>query len=177
MAARPRKSLRNFGNYAAMEALNIVLMPGVAWFFGRPDSLAQWAAMLAASAATAWFLAIGTLYWRGLARRLAGRDRGSLDKALAVAHWAERPGVALIGIAIVATAAALTVDGATRASIAALLLSVLAILEYGNYYHRQLQHFDNAADLKRLLSGAGLKRSHMARDLAVFRHRRSPPND
>jgi hypothetical protein len=49
------------------------------------------------------------------------------------------------------------------------VLTVLAMLEYINYYHRQLQHFDNAADLKRLLSGKGFKRSHMARELAAFR--------
>jgi hypothetical protein len=43
--------------------------------------------------------------------------------------------------------------------------AVLAALEYINYYHRQLQHFDNREDFQRLLSGKGFRKSWMARDL------------
>jgi hypothetical protein len=43
---------------------------------------------------------------------------------------------------------------------------VLAVLEYVNYYHRQLQHFDNKADFRRMLAGKGFRQSWMARDLA-----------
>jgi hypothetical protein len=43
----------------------------------------------------------------------------------------------------------------TPAVIAAGLLTLLAALEYMNYYHRQLQHFDNMADFKRLITAEG----------------------
>jgi hypothetical protein len=49
--------------------------------------------------------------------------------------------------------------------IAATACAVLAALEYVNYYHRQLQHFDNWADFKRLIAGKGFRKSWMARDL------------
>ncbi|NRD89867.1 hypothetical protein C8024_11005 [Sphingopyxis sp. BSNA05] len=49
--------------------------------------------------------------------------------------------------------------------ITASVASALAVAEYINYYHRQLQHFDNMADFKQLLSGKGFRRSQMAVDL------------
>jgi hypothetical protein len=59
--------------------------------------------------------------------------------------------------------------GWSRSVIAGAGLWLLAALEYVNYYHRQLQYFDNMADLKHLLTGRGLKPAHMARDLAAWR--------
>lgn len=53
--------------------------------------------------------------------------------------------------------------------VAASILALLAALEYVNYYHRQLQHFDHLADLKRLFSGQGFRKAQMAVDLE--RHR------
>jgi hypothetical protein len=46
---------------------------------------------------------------------------------------------------------------------------VLAILEYINYYHYQLQHFDHAADFARLLSGRGFRRSHLSKAIAAWK--------
>jgi hypothetical protein len=43
--------------------------------------------------------------------------------------------------------------------------AILAALEYVNYYHRQLQHFDNREDFRRLLAGKGFRKSWLARDL------------
>ncbi|MDQ3080564.1 MAG: hypothetical protein M3R03_11290 [Pseudomonadota bacterium] len=76
------------------------------------------------------------------------------------------------GAAVAATLTALSLNGWTAGVIAAELLTLLAGLEYVNYYHRQLQHFDNLADLKRLFSGRGFKPSHMARSLAARRNGR-----
>jgi len=42
-------------------------------------------------------------------------------------------------------------------------------LEYVNYYHRQLQHFDHMSDFKRLLAGRGFRKSQMARDLKSWK--------
>lgn len=47
--------------------------------------------------------------------------------------------------------------------------ATLAGLEYINYYHRQLQHFDHGPDLKRLMAGQGFRRSQMARDLKSWK--------
>ncbi len=46
--------------------------------------------------------------------------------------------------------------------------TLMAVLEYVNYYHRQLQHFDHSEDFKRLLSGNGLRPSQMAKDLKLY---------
>ncbi len=43
--------------------------------------------------------------------------------------------------------------------------AALAVLEYVNDYHRQLQHFDSREDFRRLLSGKGFRKSCLARDL------------
>jgi hypothetical protein len=57
-------------------------------------------------------------------------------------------------------------------AIAAAVLATLAALEYVNYYHVQLQHFDNAADFKRLVSGKGFRRAHLARAIDAWKAKR-----
>ncbi len=44
-------------------------------------------------------------------------------------------------------------------------LLLLAVLEYINYYHVPLQHFDHAPDWQRLVSGRWFRRSHLAREI------------
>ncbi len=75
----------------------------------------------------------------------------------------------LVGVSWVATVRALVVVGWSGAVVAAFICSGLATLEYVNYFHVQLQYFDHAADIKRLMNGGGLRRAHMAKDLAAFR--------
>jgi hypothetical protein len=43
--------------------------------------------------------------------------------------------------------------------------ALLGLLEYVNYYHRQLQHFDNWSDFRRLFQGKGFRISQLARDI------------
>ena len=62
--------------------------------------------------------------------------------------------------------------GMTWTNIVAIVLTTLAALEYVNYYHVQLQHFDNGADVRKLLRGAGFRQAHMARDLALYRNKK-----
>lgn len=50
-----------------------------------------------------------------------------------------------------------------------LIASLLALAEYVNYYHRQLQHFDNWPDFHRLITGRGFRPAKMALDLAAWR--------
>ena len=156
-----------------MEAANVLLVPGLALALGWPRTPVGASALLLAMAATACFLVVGALYWRGVDRRLKRLGKGSLEQALVAADRLERPGLFATAAAIVATLAAIGIDGFTATSIAAALLTLLAALEYVNYYRVQLQHFDNVADLKRLLTTGRLRRAHLGRDLAEWRAKRA----
>jgi hypothetical protein len=149
----------------------MVLLPAVALRFGWPRSAVEAVALGLAIAAAAGLLLVGTLYWRGLDRRLRLGERAAHSRALAFADKAERPLLALAVLASLAFAGALAVSGWAPAVIAAGAMTLLSWLEYVNYYHRQLQHFDNWEDFKRLVTTARLKRAHMARDLTAFRRR------
>ncbi|MEO6581556.1 MAG: hypothetical protein ABIN68_01960 [Sphingomicrobium sp.] len=163
------KPPRNFARYWQMEAANTVFVPGLALALGFPRYWLEAIALILAIVATAGFLVVGTAYWRAVDRRLRLGDAAVTGRALALADRVEEPVLVANGLAIVATVAALISHGWSRSVIAAACLSLLAALEYINYYHRQLQHFDSAADLKRLLTGRGLRIAHMARELAKWR--------
>ena len=167
---RTRKRLpRQFGAYAKMEAVNVLLVPGLALWLGWPRQAAEFVAMGVSIAACAGLLVVGAFYWHGLDRRLQGQGRATLDRALAMADRLERPMLLATAAAVLATVAAAALHGFTASVIAAAVLTLLAVLEHVNYYHRQVQHFDKLADLKRLLSGRALRPSHMARDLSTYR--------
>ena len=120
-----------------------------------------------AMAAMVLMLAVGAYYWRAKVRLL--RDRHPIRPALLRIARLRGPALILTLAGAVAAGAAWAVPGLARGSAdrwVALAAAVLSALEYVNYYHRQLQHFDNRADLRRLLTGKGFRRSQMARDLA-----------
>jgi hypothetical protein len=54
------------------------------------------------------------------------------------------------------------------------VLLLLAVLEYVNYYHVQLQHFDHDADWRRLMSGRGFRPSHLAREIDRWKREQRP---
>lgn len=163
---------RNFRTYGTMEAASIFLLAAVAVFFGRPQLPAEMLAMALAIAAASCFLLVGARYWLALDRRLARADRSSLQKALAFADRVEVPFLLVTVSSAVWLVFALWLHGWTSALIAAGLLTLLAGLEYVNYYHRQLQHFDQWSDFKRLVSTGRFRPSHMSRALAAYRARR-----
>jgi len=163
------RSPRDFVGYAQLEALNVILVPGVALWFGWPRTVAEAVVLGVAILAAAGFLVIGTLYWRGLAARLRGGGSAAMTTALRVADRWERPLIVVTALASVLLAVGIVAAGWTGAVIASAALTALAWLEYVNYYHWQLQHFDRMADTRRLLAGRGMRRSHMARDLARYR--------
>lgn len=163
------RSPRDFAGYARLEAINVVFVPGLALGYGWPRTIAEAVAIGVAIIAAAGFLVIGTLYWRGLAARLRGDSSTAMTAALRTADRWERPLVVVTALASILLAVGIVTLGWTAAMIASAVLTALAWLEYVNYYHWQLQHFDRMADTRRLLAGRGLRRSHMARDLA--RHR------
>ena len=156
--------------YWRMEAGNVVFVPGLALFFGFPADANRGARdRRSRSSATAGFLVVGTLFWRGVDRRLSMRRSRRARRApwpspiASKSRSWRRP----LG-ALVATLIALAMNGWTYAVIAATLLTLLAVLEYVNYYHRQLQHFDNRADFMRLVTGRGVEAlAHGARPRRV----------
>lgn len=166
-----RKPPRNLANYWRMEAANTLLVPGVALALGFPRTAVEAVGLGLAIVAAAGFLVVGAAYWRAVDRRLRLGDQSATPSALALADRLEKPLLGVLLLATVAALAALATHGWSRAVIAAAALWLLAALEYVNYYHRQLQYFDNMADLKHLLVGRGLKPAHMARDLAAWRAR------
>jgi membrane protein YdbS with pleckstrin-like domain len=84
----------------------------------------------------------------------------------------EIPLLLITGAALPMLAFAIHKGGWSWSVTGAAILTLLAALEYVNYYHRQLQHFDRSSDFKRLMTGGGFRRSHMARDLAAYRRER-----
>ncbi len=117
-------------------------------------------------------LIIGAVYWRAKVRKL--RDKNyDLGPVLAKISGIRLPVLVLTILGTAAVIASWLVPGLAISSadrICASVATTLAALEYINYYHRQLQHFDNAADFKRLLAGKGFRISQMARDLRSFGH-------
>ena len=164
-----RKPPRNLARYWQMEAANSLFVPAFALALGFPREAVEAIALILAMVATAGFLIVGAAYWRAVDRRIRLDDSSVTARALELAHRVERPLLVILALALLATFAALAMHGFSRSVIAAAGLWLLAALEYVNYYHRQLQHFDNLADLKRLLTGHGLKPAHMGRELAAWR--------
>ncbi len=86
--------------------------------------------------------------------------------------WCQGPALILTLSAVIAVVFGWTRQGVFNTGWdqgVATFAAVLALLEYVNYYHRQLQHFDHGPDFKRLLAGKGLRPSQMAKDLKDYR--------
>jgi hypothetical protein len=165
----PRKLPRNFRSYAALEAGNVVLVPGLALLLAPPSRPVEFLSMGLAIGTCAGFLIVGAAYWRAVDQRVRRADRTLLVRVLAFAGAVEKPLLLLTSAAALALVFAFWLHGWTAPVIAAAVLTLLAALEYVNYYHRQLQHFDRWSDFKRLVSTRRLPPSHMARALAAQR--------
>ena len=154
--------------YWKMEAFNMLAVPGMALFFTK--GAVGWVTLVP-MLATVLLLGIGAAYWRTKVRQMR---RVQLEQSK-VLRWIDRlqwPSLILTLLGCVVMALGWLVPGLARGTpdrVAATVLAVLAALEYVNYYHRQLQHFDNRADFRRMLAGKGFRPSWMARDLAAFR--------
>jgi hypothetical protein len=158
--------------YWKMEAANVALVPSLAAVMVLGSGGAMTAALFVSMVACSALLIVGTLYWRAALRRIEG-DAGAMARALVWIDAAEPASLLLTGGAVLFTCIELAGAGFTAVGIGALVLTVLAVLEYVNYYKIQLQHFDHAPDIKRFLAGKGFRKAHMARELEAWR-RRSP---
>ena len=163
---KPRSAVRaRLNGYWRMEAANVVLVPGVAILLVHRAGGSVSAAVWVAAGACAALLVIGALYWRAALRQIEGAP-GVLAYWIPRLAQAELPALALTGAAVALSAAELVhANGSwTPSAIGAVGLTVLAILEYINYYKIQLQHFDNWSDFRRLLSGKGLRTGWLRRE-------------
>ena len=165
------KLRKRLSQYWKLELGNAVFIPAVAAYLahsaGGGLGPLTWLTFLPMCG----LLLIGSLYWRGKLHALDGQP-GSLNSALALADKLDKALLVASSMAIVFAAAswiypALSASFADR--VAASVCATLAGLEYVNYYRRQLQHFDHAADFKRLLAGKGFRQAQMAVDLARYR--------
>ena len=151
-----------------MEAGNVLLVPAILVMAARwtPSwvSVASFIPMMV-------LLVIGAYYWRAKLKQLEDRSY-PFEKAMRAISIGQAPALLLTLIAI-----ALVVYGWCHPDLftsgwdqgVATFAVILAALEYVNYYHRQLQHFDHGPDFKRLLSGNGLRPSQMSKDLKTYR--------
>lgn len=151
--------------YWKMEAANAVCIPMVILLLS--EARLGWISLVP-MAAMILMLIIGAAYWRGKVRHLQGASQ-DWDGLLDMIGRARVPALILTIVGCAAAAAGWIDSSLARGTadrVTASGCAILALLEYVNYYHRQLQHFDNRADFKRMLAGKGFRRSWMARDLA-----------
>lgn len=173
MATSP-SPVRRLTTYWKIEAGNAVLVPALAVYLVLESGGSISAALVLSGLACSFLLVIGAIALRMMRRKARGESNAIADRIplLARMRW---PAIALC----VAAAAANAVDwlsGSAEFSeqyLAPAVLLILAVLEYINYYHVQLQHFDHAPDWRRLVSGRGFRRSHLARE--IDRWRREQP--
>jgi hypothetical protein len=168
MAAQRDQILTRLGSYWKLEAVNVITVPAFLCWMASKYGGVGWASGLALGA-VAFLLVIGAAYWHAKNRQLHGQP--GLPKTLRYLARLRLPALVWTSVALAAAAVVqLRPDLAASAGDrwVALAAAVLAALEYVNYYHRQLQHFDNFADIKRLLTGRGFRRSQMARDLERY---------
>lgn len=161
---------RRLRNYWKLEAANAVLVPLVALYLVRNSGGAVTVPLLLSIAAFSFLLGIGALTLRMMYRSACGRaDATGVLPVLIGLRW---PAIGLCVAAAVAVGIEWVNDGPVLSArfVATNILFLLAVIEYVNFYHVQIQHFDHAADWKRLVSGRGFRRSYLAR--AIERHRR-----
>jgi hypothetical protein len=173
VSARRDNLLKRLKPYWMMEGANVVLVPAIAWFLISVFAKGQITiAVLAAMLATSFLLVVGTFAWKMVVDGLEGNPKSEEQWTpwLDLCRW---PALILIILAVIATVAEAisTLPRISASLVGASLLCLLAILEFVNYYHVQLQHFDHAEDFQRFLSGKGFRRSHLSKSIRTYRQR------
>jgi hypothetical protein len=159
------------GWYWKMERACAVVFPPLAFVVSTPTDVPSALVLALSLTACCSILWIGAAYWKCVWDRLQG-NRTSTLRALQIAsrwQWILLT-LALLSAAISVTAFA--IYGAQPAVIGALIFSTLALLEYVNYFHVQLQNFDHGPTFRRFLKRRRFDRAHLAHELAAFRRNR-----
>ncbi|MEC7288732.1 MAG: hypothetical protein VXW22_01355 [Pseudomonadota bacterium] len=171
MPTHAAKLKQRLSGYWKLEAGNVVLMPVfLSMLTGWAPSWVSWLSF----APMIFLLAIGALYWRSKLKQLESRTYDP-EPVLGVLSLCQVPALALTllatGVVMYGWREPEMFNGWTDQGVAT-FAAILSVLEYINYYHRQLQHFDHGPDFKRLVAGKGLRRSQLAKDLDTFRRTR-----
>lgn len=165
MAPNP-SPVRRLTTYWKIEAGNVVLIPALAVYSVLKLEGTISTALVFSGIACSFLLVIGTIALRMMLGKARGEANATASR-LPLLIWMRWPAIGLC-LAAAAAIAGEWVNGSPEFSaqyVAPVLLFLLAILEYVNYYHVQLQHFDHAPDWQRLISGRGFRRSHLAREI------------
>ena len=167
------KLLHRLSRYWQMEAANVFAVPLMMAFFSRGQL--GWPAAIAIVPMSG-MLVVGTIYLRAKYRQVAFDE--PIARALRLVAGAQVPmllgSLVALGIAGLSWLWPETTQGLAERWVVT-VAALLAVLEYVNYYHRQLQHFDNASDWRRLLAGRGFRPSQLSRDLVRAGLRRAQP--
>lgn len=147
------------------EAVNVALVPGVTVYLVVLAGGSVGLPMISGGLLCAALLVLGTLYWRAKLAQLR-RDARALPGRQAFAR--AKP-VAAFAVAVTAAGWVVPlVAGPADAAglVGGVFLWTMGLLEYVNYFHRQVMH-DTRADVRRLMATRRLRRSFLALDLEV----------
>jgi len=158
--------VRRLTTYWKIEAGNALFIPALAVYLVLKSGGRISTALVLSGLACSFLLVIGTIVLRMMLRKARGQANAIADRIplLVRMRW---PAIALCVAAAVANGTEWLSSGLELSAqcLAPAVLLLLAVLEYVNYYHFQLQHFDHAPDWQRLVSGRGFRRSHLAREI------------
>ena len=164
--------VRRLSHYWKVEAANIVAVPSlVVWAVKKSGNTISFP-LIVAMAAACFMLLIGTFALRIQLETAKGR-RSFGQRWVPWLSQAQWPALVMVVAAVAGAGSQLWVDGRrSGVAIATVVCCLLAVLEYINYYHVQLQNFDHMPDLKRFMAGGGFRESHLAKALRSFRARK-----
>ena len=167
------KLIKRLSMYWQVEFLNIFLLPLCLWILAFKSGQSLGVSTFFNFIPMCGLLLVGALYWRAKLRHLQG-NRNAVAGALKSIAAVQLPLLLLTIVAAGISVATFVVPGFAWSSAdkwIALVVLILGVLEYVNYYHRQLQHFDHWPDLKRLCSGKGFRKSGLRADLERLGYR------
>jgi hypothetical protein len=163
------KLRRRLTMYWQLELLNAAALPSAAVFFSFAQGPLGVASILALIPMTGLLIA-GGLYWRSKLHEITLKE--APDRTVAILARLQLPLLILTIAGALAASVSVALPSARASAYDAIIASAaatLALLEYVNYYHIQLQHFDNWADFMRLITGRGFRRSKLSDDMARLR--------
>jgi hypothetical protein len=166
-----KKLIKRLTGYWRLEAGNMVLIPAFVYYFTKAQ-LSTWTAV--SMFAVALLLGVGAMYWRAKLHQLQGKGEG-FEMTMVLIKRMQTPTLILTLLSLAYCGLLWLRPEMSRGrpdQIAISAMAALAALEYINYYHRQLNYFDNIADLKRVFTGKGFQPSQMRRDLDQLARRK-----